>query len=148
MRAIRVPRLRWLVGHELFSFAYLNRFDMVTLSIKHLSVTFVQLGGQNPWFSWPHLYLDPIQIFNIFRALRRLSFDGEDASIQPAGCPWASVPLAHRKAIVVNGPYLREGLQYCFLPFPLDRSRLYKSQITHYGLCIYCTICIYHDRRL
>lgn len=46
------------------------------------------------------------------------------------------------------GPYLREGLQYCFFPFPLDRSRLYKSQTTHYRLCIYCTICIYHDRRL
>jgi len=47
--------------------------------------------------SLPGLHPD----LNIFR---RLSFDGGDASIQPAGCHWASVLLAHRKAIVVNGP--------------------------------------------
>jgi len=28
---------------------------------------------------------------------RRLSFGGEDASIQTAGCPWALVLLAHKK---------------------------------------------------
>lgn len=73
---------------------------------------------------------------------RRLSFGGEDASIQTAGCPWALVLLAHKKkkkkAMLINGPYFREGLQDCLflLTAPVCPNHRLRALHLLYDMCL------------
>ena len=76
----------------------------------------------------------PISGLRYLLSSRRLSFGGEDASIQTAGCPWALVLLAHKKKKKSHAyQWSLLPRRFTGLPFPLDRSRLPKSPITGFA---------------